>query len=216
MPALRKSAVLLLALTSMAPAMALATTLSMDATYTNLQLNLPTGKYSGNMLGAQARLRQDLGNQWSDALTVSGSSGEGADLVSAGFSVGKAFAVGPVWLRPAVRLQSTWFSAPGLSIRTAQAGLSMHAYYPLTSKLTAYASVNAGETFANHVSLDLNGPLHLSGNTNGGLSYGGSAGLDYAVGPGVVNLGYHYQRTPISSGLKLTTGQAEIGYRISF
>ncbi|OCX67807.1 hypothetical protein A6M27_16605 [Acidithiobacillus thiooxidans] len=213
---LRKSRIIALSLMALMPGTALATTLSLEATYLNLQLNTPVGTASGNMLGAQVRLRQDLGNNWSDALTLSGNSGQGASLVGAGFSVGKAFSLGPVWLRPAFKLQSDWLSAPGLNLRTAQAGISLHAYYPLSSALTAYASINAGETFANHVSLELDGPLHLSGTTTGGLAYGGSAGLDYAVGPGVVNLGYHYQRTPISSGLKLTTGQAEIGYRISF
>ncbi len=214
--ALRKSGIVALVLMALIPGTALAATLSLDATYMNLRLSSPGASLTKNLPGVQIRLRQDLGNKWSDALTLSGSTSQSFTAVNAGFSVGKAFSAGPIWLRPAIHLQGNWVSIPGLSFRTVDAGLGLHAFYPITSKLTAYVSVSAGETFDNHLSLTVYGPLKLAGSTTGGLTYGGSAGLGYAVGPGVVSLGYHYQRTPIAPVLKMTTGQAELGYRISF
>ncbi len=97
-------------------------------------------------------------------------------------------------------------SGSRLSAMYANAGLS--GTYAVTSALAVTAKAMGGTDFG------LNLPNGLQGKS--GLTYSGTAAIDWGVGPGSLSAGYRYQHLPLLSGTPLVTDQYFIGYRVTF
>ncbi|MBU2763353.1 MULTISPECIES: outer membrane beta-barrel protein [Acidithiobacillaceae] len=160
--------------------------------------------------GGYLKARQDFG-PWVASARFEGAGGENrSDFFGGHAGIGYRFALaGLGYITPSLRMGYDTLNVPGGNLDAAFAGVHVRYAYAITPVVGLYADGGFGRDFATHVT-------GLS--TIGGLTYEAGGGMDFHVGPGVLDAGYQYQHLPLSSAndLHLNTGQFTIGYGIHF
>lgn len=199
-------ALLLLALAGSAQA----TTLSLNGEYLNLHLQDAGISASGSMPGISLRLRTGLNDGRSLSLSAFAAKKGSLNYYGGHFSFSQAFSAGFGYFRSGLRLGYRNLQDSDYRLSAASAGLNLGFFVPMTPDFDAYLSGGVGRTFLVRDSAQI-GP-----NPSGGLYYTASAGVNYALGPGAINLAYRYQHVSIGTGLRLRTSGVLLGYRFAF
>lgn len=188
---------------------AAATTVSLNAEYLNLDLGIKGAPESQIMPGLQLKGRQNFEEGYSAALSVTGAKGSRLTYLVGHLAFDKAFSAGFGYFRSGVHLGYRVLQGEGSRLSAANAGVGLTFFVPITPSFDAFLSAGAGKTFM----------ARLNGTSlSGGLYYSGSAGFNYAVGPGAVNLAYKYQHFGLDSvsESRMSTQGVLLGYRIAF
>ncbi|MGK9450249.1 hypothetical protein ACSSZE_03150 [Acidithiobacillus caldus] len=177
--------------------------------YDNVEINTGPG-LNMSLPGGFLRAHQDFGRMVVSG-QFEGAGGENhADFFGGHIGVGYGFALdGLGHITPSLRMGYDALNVPGGSLDAAFAGFHVRYTYTITPAVGLYADGGFGRDFATHVT-------GLS--TIGGLTYGGGGGMDFHIGPGVLDASYQYRHLPLSAAndLNLNTGQFTVGYGMSF
>jgi len=202
----RLSALLLLILAGSAQA----TTLSLNGEYLNLHLDQAGLSGSESLPGISLRLRAGLADDRSVSLSAFAAKHGTTNYYGGHLSLSQAFSAGFGYFRSGFRLGYRELQASNFRLSAASAGVNLGFFLPVTPSFDAYLSAGVGHTFFAHDSAVSDS--HLSG----GLYYTGSAGVNYAIAPGAVNLAYRYRHFSLGSNVVLRTDGVMLGYRFSF
>lgn len=199
-------ALLLLALAGSAQAAAL----SLNGEYLNLHLDQAGMSASGSMPGVNLRLRTELTDGRSLSLSAFAAKKGATNYYGGHLGIAQAFSAGFGYFRSSLRLGYRELQAQNFHLSAASAGLNLGFFLPVTPDFDAYLSGGVGHTLFAHDSAAAS--QHLSG----GLYYTGSVGMNYAIGPGAVNLAYQYRHFSFGSNVVLRTSGVMLGYRFPF